>query len=208
MTITRLVRLPLVIVASGAAAACSGNSDSSSAKPDSAANALIAPAKHDSGKAAPAMARTDSTAAATPSADQQFLRMMSDHHRGLIAIVHATVERKDKVGVKAEARTIDAKQDAELDAMVTMLEQQYHDPYAPKVTPDNKAMLDSLTPKSGASFDRTFREDIIKHHQDGIAMIDQYAPKLTDAKVKAMAEKMKAGQQHDIAELQKKLGTH
>ncbi len=89
---------------------------------------------------------------------------------------------------------------------MTMLEQQYHDPYAPQMTPDNQAMLDSLTAKTGAAFDRTFRQEVIKHHSDGIAMIDQYLPRLTNAKLKAMAEKMKADQQRDIAQLQKQLG--
>ena len=132
---------------------------------------------------------------------------MSDHHKGLIAIAHETIERKDQLAVKTEAEELDTKQDAELDQMVTMLEQQYHDAYAPKMTTKNQAMLDTLKPKTGAAYDRTFRQDVIKHHQDGIAMIDQYSPKLTDPKLKSMAGKMKADQQRDIAMLQKKLGT-
>ncbi len=193
-----------------ATAACTGNSDRA-AKPDTAANALVAPNKRDSVAPSPVTARTDGGAkpgaATAPSVDQQFLRMMSDHHKGLIAIAHATMERKDKLAVKDEARRLDTKQDAELDAMVTMLETQYHDPYAPKVTPDNQAMLDSLTPQSAKAYDRAFRQSVIKHHQDGMAMIDQYLPRLTNAKLRAMAEKMKADQQRDVAELQRKLGT-
>ena len=144
---------------------------------------------------------------ATASADQQFLRMMSDHHKGLIAIVHETIDRKEPLAVRSEAETLDTRQDAELDQMVTMLEQQYHDAYAPKMTPDNKAMLDILKEKTGTSYDRVFRQDIIKHHREGIAMIDQYASKLIDPKLKSMAEKMRKDQQRDIAMLQKKLGT-
>lgn len=140
------------------------------------------------------------------SADQQFLRSMSDHHKGLIAIVHEAVDRKEPLTVRSEATELDAKQDVELDQMVTMLEQHYHDAYAPKITANNKAMLDSLTPKTGAAYDRAFREDVIRHHRDGIAMIDQFTPRLTDPKLKSMAETMKANQQRDIAMLQKKLG--
>ena len=148
-----------------------------------------------------------SSTTASQSVDQQFLRMMSDHHKGLIALAHEAMERKYPVSVKGEAEALDKKEDAELDQMVTMLEQRYHDAYAPKVMPDNQAMLDSLKPKSGAAYDRTFRQDVIKHHQDGIAMIDQYAAKLSDPTLKAMAEKMKADQRRDIAELRNKLGT-
>ena len=131
---------------------------------------------------------------------------MSDHHKGLIALVHETVERKGPVAVRSEAEMLDKKQDAELDQMVTMLEQQYHDAYAPKVTPDNQAMVDSIKPKNGAAYDRAFRQDVIRHHEDGIAMIDQYAAKLNNPKLKTMAEKMKADQQHDITELAEEAG--
>ena len=193
------------------AAGCSTKADGAGAASDSAGNAVVVPAAHDSAATGAAM-RADSNAGmsantASPSVDQQFLRMMSDHHKGLIAIAHETVERKDAITVKGEAETLDKKQDAELDEMVTMLEQQYHDAYAPKVTPDNQAMLDSLKPKSGAAYDRTFRKDIIKHHQAAIAMIDEYAAKLSNPKVKSMADKMKMDQQREIVELQKQVST-
>ena len=206
-----LILLLATAAITAAVAACSAKSDSAGAKADRTANTTIAPAVHDSvatGMLPENSASAPPTASAVaPSVDQQFLRMMSDHHKGLIALTHATIERKDRLAVKSEAEQLDTKQDAELDQMVTMLEQQYHDAYAPKISPDNQAMFDSLKLMTGEAYDRTFRQDVIKHHQDGIAMIDQYVPRLTDAKLKSMAEKMKANQQRDIAMLQKKLGT-
>ena len=191
--------------------ACSAKPDSAGAHSDSSANSLAGSPAHDSTalRGATPSAGDGGTSAtmATASADQQFLRMMSDHHKGLIAIVHETIDRKEPLAVRSEAETLDTRQDAELDQMVTMLEQQYHDAYAPKMTPDNKAMLDILKEKTGTSYDRVFRQDIIKHHREGIAMIDQYASKLIDPKLKSMAEKMRKDQQRDIAMLQKKLGT-
>lgn len=144
----------------------------------------------------------------TNDPDRDFLRMMSDHHKGLILMAHETLERTDKLGVKAEAKALDEKQDRELDQMVTMLEQHYHDPYTPHVSPDNQAMVDSLTPLSGAAYDHAFRQNVITHHRQGIQMIDQFLPKLKNTSLKAMAEKMKADHTKEIAQFQRELSKH
>ena len=143
----------------------------------------------------------------TGDANHDFLRMMSDHHQGLIALVHPTVERQDvSPSVRADARKFDTAQDAELDTMMTMLEKTYKDPYTPKVMPENKAMNDSTLATSGPAFDRAFRAEVIRHHQMGIRRMDQYLPKLTDAKLKTMVQRMRADQTREIAELRQQLG--
>jgi len=141
----------------------------------------------------------------TGDPDRDFLRMMSDHHKGLIAIVHPTLERKENLAVKGDARKMDKKQDAELDKMITMLDQQFKDAYTPSVMPDNQRMVDELNGKSGADYSRTFLKNVIAHHQQAIKMVDDYLPKAKNAQVKAMAEKIKSDQTREIAALQKKL---
>ena len=141
----------------------------------------------------------------TGDPDRDFLRMMSDHHKGLIAMAH---QAKDRAGIgtaSADATKLDAKQDAELDTMVTMLEKDYKDPYAPRIIPDNQAMLASLTPKQGKDYERTFYENVIKHHKGAVAMIDDYLPRAKKPSVKQMAERMKAEQSREIDQFQKKL---
>src|SRR5665647_310747 len=61
----------------------------------------------------------------TRDADHDFLRMMSDHHKGLILMAHMTTERKEGGSAVADAKKLDAAQDKELDHMVTMLETEY-----------------------------------------------------------------------------------
>lgn len=139
----------------------------------------------------------------TGDPDRDFLRMMSDHHKGLTEMAHPAKEMK--LPVAADAKKLDTKQDAELDKMVTMLEKQYKDPYAPKIMPSNQAMIDALKGKTGADYQKTFYQNVIQHHQEGIKMMDEYLPKLKDAEVKAMAEKMKADQTKEISEFQQKV---
>ncbi|MDB4883732.1 MAG: hypothetical protein JWL95_2498 [Gemmatimonadetes bacterium] len=153
------------------------------------------------------MAGMSNMAGMTGNPDHDFLRLMSDHHKGMIALAHATIDRKDaSASVRAEARTFDRKQDAELDTMTTMLEQSFKDPYTPKITPENQAMIDSTLAKTGPAFDRAFRETVIKHHQGAVKMVDEYLPKLTDAKLKTMAQRMRSDQQREISQLQQQIG--
>ena len=142
--------------------------------------------------------------AMTGDADRDFLRMMSDHHKGLVAMAHMTKEQKPAPGASADAAKLDTKQDAELDKMQTMLEKEFKDPYTPKVTADNQAMVDELRGKSGAEYDRTFYQNVVKHHQGAITMINDYLPKARKAMLKQMAVKMKSDQTKEIAEFQKK----
>ena len=137
-------------------------------------------------------------------ADHDFLRMMTDHHKGMIAMAHMTKEQKPAPGSAADATRLDTKQDAELDKMQTMLEKDFKDTYTPKVTPDNQGMVDQLRGMSGADYDRTFYQNVVMHHQQAIKMIDDYLPKGKNAMLKQMAEKMKADQTKEIAAFQKK----
>ena len=141
----------------------------------------------------------------TGGADHDFLRMMSDHHKGLILMAHETIERKDPLGVKADARRIDKEQDQELDKMVTMLDEQFKDAYDPKVSAENKAMVEAMLPLKGAAYDSAFRQNVIKHHRQGIQMMEDALPKLTRPELRAMVEEMKAAQTKEITEQERKL---
>ncbi len=182
-----------------------------SAKEKATDTAAGAPASPSSGMMHDSMAMGGASmsgmTAQTGDADRDFLRTMSDHHKGLIALVHMTQDRSGVGTAKADAATMDKAQDAELDAMMTMLEKTYKDAYAPKVMPEHQAMAVSLKPMSGKGYERTFYENIVKHHTEAIAMIDGYLPKARSADVKAMAEKMKADQSREIADFQHKLAT-
>lgn len=120
-------------------------------------------------------------------------------------MAHEAVQSKDKLTVKDLATSMDAKQDKELDMMGKMLEADYKDVYAPMIMPDNQTMIDALKGKTGPDFDRTFLQNVITHHQQAVKMVDDYLPKAKAAKVKSMAEKMKADQTKELAVVQARL---
>ena len=143
--------------------------------------------------------------AMTGDPDRDFLRMMSDHHKGMIAMVHPTIESKENLSVKPDARQIDKAQDAELNKMITILSNQYKDDYTPKVTLDNQRMVDELKGKSGKDYSRTFLANVIMHHEEAVRMVDDYLPKAKNPEVKRMAETIKADQTKEIAKFKREL---
>lgn len=176
---------------------------------------LIACAKKDSQDVdtASAVAGAPDTMAAMPGmattpardANQEFLRMMVDHHQGMLQMTD-TALKKAGAEVRAEATKMRAAQRAEQQRMLAMLNAQYGENKMPMVTAGNESMITMLSGASGAAFDRQFREHVIMHHQEAIKLVDQFLPRLTNAELRQMAEKMKADQTREIAELRKKLG--
>jgi uncharacterized protein (DUF305 family) len=138
------------------------------------------------------------------NADRDFLRMMSDHHEGLIQMATVAMTKASQTSTQGDAHNLHTKQAAERDSMIAMLRSAYGDSYAPKVMPKNRAQNDSLQALSGANYDRTFYRMVIGHHREGIAMIDSTVPHLSKDEVKRMAEKMKADQQREITAFQRK----
>lgn len=138
------------------------------------------------------------------NSDRDFLRMMSDHHEGLIEMASAAMTKASMSATQGDAHNLHTKQAAERDSMIAMLRNAYSDAYAPKVMPKNRAQNDSLQALAGADYDRAFYRIVIEHHRAGIAMIDSTMPHLTKDDVKRMAEKMKADQQKEITEFQRK----
>lgn len=183
----------IVIALLATTGACTTNTDQPAMGSDSAAMSAAgaSTAGSDSMAGHNMAGRSDSThamgmAGMTGNPDQDFLRMMSDHHKGMIEMAHLTMEdQRAAAPVQADAEKLDRIQDAELDAMVTRLEGQ-------------------LKAQPASSFARTFYQHVVKHHQKAITMIDQSLPTRQDAAVKAMAERMKRDQTREITEYRKK----
>ena len=201
-SLTRLTS-PLVAVLA-IAMACTAPAD----RRDDARVPAAAPA---SDTARPATAGTKDDRSAMPGmtgdADHDFLRMMSDHHKGLILLAHEAKDRPKPSATIADGRTLDARQDAELDQMMTMLETDFKDPYTPMLMREHKAMHDALVVKNGKEFDRVFYQSVIAHHQQALTIIDDYLPKAGNPAIRKMAETMKADQAREIRDFQHKLST-
>ena len=180
-------------------AACAKSDETAT---DSAAGAAATPTTSDSmaGMNHGGMGRN-----AAKDADQEFLRMMADHHEGFIQMATAAMTKASTPAVQGDAHKMHTKQADEQKQMIAMDQSMYGETLKPMVMPSNKAMMDELQAKTGADYDRTFYEKVIAHHREGIKMTDDLLPKLAKPEVKQMAEKMKADQSKEIAEIERKI---
>ena len=89
--------------------------------------------------------------------------------------------------------------------MVAMLKSSYDETKMPMVMPNDQSMVDDLkNSPTSAAYDKKMYGHIVMHHEAGIKMIDQFLPRLTKPELKQMAEKMRADQQKEIQEFQRK----
>lgn len=153
------------------------------------------------------MAGMDHSTMAMPARDpdQEFVRMMVDHHQGLIDMADTALARNPSEQVRNEAREMRQKQSAEQKRMIDMLKAQYGEDKMPMVMPSNAAMISEVASKSGRDLDRTFREKVIAHHEEALRMVADYQPRFTRPEVRSMAAMMKADQEKEIVELRAEL---
>jgi uncharacterized protein (DUF305 family) len=121
----------------------------------------------------------------------------------MLAIASAPPWLRRRRGTSSSLHT---KQAAEQEKMIADLKTMYGETVTPMVVPQHKAMNDSLQALSGQEYDRAFYRNVVAHHKEGIQMTDAAMPRLAKPEVKQMAEKMKADQQKEITEFEKKAG--
>ena len=192
-------------LAVAATAACTPESVDQAAVGDTAGATAAAPT--DTGMAGmdhsnmPGMNRP-----APRDSNQAFLRMMSDHHEGLIALADSTGARAQNATTRTDAEGLATKQRREQQEMLAMLRGQYQDSITPMVMPSNRVMLDSALTAMGATLDPTFYRQVGHHHREGIAMTEPMMPHLT-GEVRQMAERMVTEQRREIEEFERKAQT-
>lgn len=140
------------------------------------------------------------------NAHQRFLRMMSDHHEGLVQMGRQAQERAQNPEVRAMARRLADEQQREQQEMLRMLREAYNDNHQPTVMPKNRVQMEQLGRLQGAEYDREFLELVIMHHHEGNQMIHDMRPRFTRRDLREMATRMEEDQKREIAEMERMLG--
>lgn len=130
--------------------------------------------------------------------------MMSDHHEGLVQMATAAMSKGSNPTVQGDAHRLHTKQQEEQKKMIDMVRTSYGENVMPMIMPSDKAMLDELQARSGAEYDKSFYRNVVAHHRAGIRMMDDFAGRVTRADVKQMIQTMKADQEKEIVEFERK----
>ena len=186
------IAVSIVLIATACAG---GDTANESAAVDTAAPAAT-PAAH---------SMADMNRPAAKDADHEFLRMMVDHHEGMIQMGTAAMTKGSTQQVKDDAHKMHTKQLAEQKRMQSIVSANYGEEVMPMVMPPDKTMVDALQQQSGTEYDRTFYQNVIQHHRSGIQMMNDFESRVQRADVKQMITSMKADQQREIQELETKV---
>jgi uncharacterized protein (DUF305 family) len=141
---------------------------------------------------------------AARDADQEFLRSMSDHHQGLIDMAEPAMSKSSTAQAQGDAHRLHTEQQQEQQEMMNMLRSVYGDSIQPTAMPGNRAMNDTLQRRSGTDYDRAFYRMVVDHHREGIAMMDEFRPRVQRTEVRAMIDRMREKQQREIQEFERK----
>ncbi|CAN5334462.1 hypothetical protein BH23GEM2_BH23GEM2_06300 [soil metagenome] len=137
-------------------------------------------------------------------ADHEFLRMMSDHHQGLVTMATAAMNSGGTPQARDDAFTVGQKQDREMREMVELIQTAYGETIDPMIMPSHRAMNDSLQALTGPQYDRTFYRMIVQHHREGIAMMDDFQSRVQRPEIRQMIDRMRTEQQREIQEFDRK----
>jgi uncharacterized protein (DUF305 family) len=191
-----------VLVLYGAMGCSVGSDDSAAA--DTATTDTVAVAAADTGMTG--MDHSSMAGMSRPAprdSNQVFLRMMSDHHEGMIGMADSAEGRAQDSTARADARELREKQRREQQEMLTILGRQYQDSITPMLMSSNRTMIDSIRSATGADVDPMFYRQVAHHHREGIAMAEALLPHLT-GEVRQMADRMVAEQRREVEEFERK----
>lgn len=193
-----MIVLPVALVVG----ACSGGGDNAST--DTAGGTTAPAATSDTSMAGMDHSAMGMNRSAPRDSNQVFLRMMSDHHEGLFALVD-TARPTLGATAKADAEKMVTMQKGEQDHMLQMLRADYRDSVTPMIMPSNRAMIQAVAGAGASDADRVFYQQVIAHHREAIQMAERLQPHLTGMS-RQMADKARTDQQREIAALEKKVG--
>lgn len=198
-------RTTVFVLALSTLAACGGGANDESASDTAAATSTAAAATDTAGGSMDHSNMPGMNMPPARDADQEFLRMMTDHHEGLIKMMDPAMEKASTSTAKADAKKLHDKQHEEQEQLIGMLKSSYDETKQPMVMPSSQQMVDDLANTSaGPAYDKKMYGHVIMHHQEGIKMMNDFQPRLTKPELKQMVEKMKADQQKEIEEFRRK----
>ena len=145
--------------------------------------------------------------------DAQFVHMTIKHHQDGIEMARIQEQKGTSAAVKALATKMRSSQERDL---TELKKHQSHVGQAPKsaehqahdqaMQKESQASMKRLQDATGTAVDHAFVEEMTKHHQMAIDMVDK--TKFQNADVRKFAQNMAANQRKELAELKNAHATH
>ena len=132
----------------------------------------------------------------------KFMTGMIDHHQMAIEMAEICLQKATHEELRSMCQQVIAAQSAEIEEMQAWLSDWYGITYEPTMKPGDEKMLERLASLSGAEFEISFMEMLIKHHEKAIKEARKCLDKAAHAELRELCENIIRTQSAEIAQLQ------
>lgn len=139
--------------------------------------------------------------------NQEFLRAMGDQAAGMIAVASEAITGAARSTTQNDAQSLVTREEADQKELAGLLKERYDEELQPVVKPEHSAMRAELKSSAGDAYDRAFYRHSTALQREAIALIDASLPRLTDASVRQVAERMRDELQRELDQYLAKLGS-
>jgi uncharacterized protein (DUF305 family) len=139
--------------------------------------------------------------------DRAFIDAMVPHHQGAVDMAQVALDNAEHREVKALAENIVSAQEAEIEELRSIKEEEYGSSEVPtKMSAGQmEAMGMAIGPKELAKqepFDKAFIDNMISHHESAIEMAEVALEKSDNPKIREIARAIVAAQEREIARME------
>lgn len=139
--------------------------------------------------------------------NQEFLRAMGDQAAGMIAVASEAITGAARSTTQNDAQSLVTREEADQKELAGLLKERYDEELQPVVKPEHSAIRAELKASAGDAYDRAFYRHSTALQREAIALIDASLPRLTDASVRQVAERMRDELQRELDQYLAKLGS-
>jgi uncharacterized protein (DUF305 family) len=197
-------RMALAVVLAAGLAACDGSGSGHDGANHQAADELTVGDESDPYPASEMKMHEAMTSAVGADVSDTWVRKMIEHHKGAIGMAKLELARGYDSRVLPIARRLIAKQQQEVGELQALVQKDAApDPVsAGPYRAAEKQMHEAMMAAKGADASHTFVRKMIPHHQGAIAMSQIVLAQGKDERVAAIARRIIADQEAEMAELQ------
>jgi uncharacterized protein (DUF305 family) len=127
---------------------------------------------------------------------------MIDHHAMAVAMAEICLDKAVHEELRTLCGSIITSQSQQIRQMQTWLQQWYAISYVPQMNPGDQRMMEKLASLSGAEFEITFMEMMIKHHEKAVKEGRQCLDKAYHPELIALCQNIVQTQSAEIMEME------
>ena len=138
--------------------------------------------------------------------DERFIDAMAPHHQEAVDMVRVVLANADHPKIRQLAENIISSQEAEIEELRSIKEEQFGDPEIPtEMSPEEMQMMGAMEDpgelEKEEPFDRAFIDAMISHHESAIEMAEIANEETSNPRVKDLTRRVTEAQEAEIEQM-------